>query len=56
MDVGAGARRERSGGGQTKAALGLAPDRQTLQRVLGDENHVRFDPPLMSGKITITVQ
>jgi hypothetical protein len=44
------------GGGQTEAALDLAPGRHTLQLVLGDENHVPFDPPLMSEKITITVQ
>jgi len=44
------------GGGQTEAALDLAPGRHTLQLVLGDENHVPFDPPLMSEKITFTVQ
>jgi hypothetical protein len=44
------------GGGQTEAALDLAPGRHTLQLVLGDENHVPFDPPLMSEKITVTVQ
>jgi len=44
------------GGGQTEAALDIAPGRHTLQLVLGDENHVPFDPPLMSEKITITVQ
>ncbi|MBW8307702.1 MAG: DUF4399 domain-containing protein [Thiobacillus sp.] len=44
------------GGGQTEATLDLAPGRHTLQLVLGDENHVPFDPPLMSEKITITVQ
>lgn len=44
------------GGGQTEAALELPPGKHTLQLVLGDENHVPFDPPLMSEKITITVQ
>jgi hypothetical protein len=44
------------GGGQTEASLELAPGRHTLQLVLGDENHVPFDPPLMSEKITVTVQ
>jgi hypothetical protein len=44
------------GNGQTEAALDLAPGRHTLQLVLGEENHVPFDPPLMSEKITFTVQ
>lgn len=44
------------GGGQTEAALELPPGKHTLQLVLGGENHVPFDPPLMSEKITITVQ
>lgn len=44
------------GGGQTEARLDLPPGRHTLQLVLGDENHVPFDPPLMSEKISITVQ
>lgn len=44
------------GGGQTEARLDLPPGKHTLQLVLGDENHVPFDPPLMSEKITITVQ
>jgi hypothetical protein len=44
------------GGGQTEARLELPPGKHTLQLVLGDENHVPFDPPLMSEKITITVQ
>lgn len=44
------------GGGQTEARLELPPGKHTLQLVLGDENHVPFDPLLMSEKITITVQ
>jgi hypothetical protein len=44
------------GGGQTETTLDLAPGRHTLQLVLGDENHVPFDPPLTSGKITITIR
>lgn len=44
------------GCGQTEAALELPPGKHTLQLVLGGENHVPFDPPLMSEKITITVQ
>lgn len=44
------------GGGQTEMQLDLPPGRHTLQLVLGDENHVPFDPPLTSEKITITVR
>lgn len=44
------------GGGQTEAQLELPPGKHTLQLVLGDENHVPFDPPLMSEKITIRVR
>lgn len=44
------------GGGQTEAQLELPPGKHTLQLVLADENHVPFDPPLMSEKITITVR
>lgn len=43
------------GGGQTEARLDLKPGKHTLQLVLGDENHVPHDPPIVSKKITITV-
>lgn len=44
------------GGGQTEVVLELPPGKHTLQLVMGDENHVPFDPPLVSAKITLTVQ
>lgn len=44
------------GGGQTETALKLAPGKHTLMLVLGDENHVPFDAPVVSRKITITVK
>lgn len=44
------------GGGQTQTTLKLAPGTHTLQLELGDRNHVPFDPPLVSTKITIHVQ
>ncbi|MBU0654294.1 MAG: DUF4399 domain-containing protein [Gammaproteobacteria bacterium] len=44
------------GGGQTEAEIELEPGKHTLQLSLGDKNHVPFDPPLVSGKITITVK
>ena len=43
------------GNGQTETRLELPPGRYTLQLVLGDANHVPFDPPLVSRKIRIVV-
>jgi hypothetical protein len=43
------------GKGQTQTTLDLSPGKHTLQLVLGDQNHVPHDPPVMSKKITITV-
>ncbi len=42
--------------GETEAVLELPPGRHTLQLLLGDEEHEPQDPPLISKKITITVQ
>jgi hypothetical protein len=44
------------GKGQTETTLELAPGQHTLQLILGDRNHVPFDPPLVSKRITITVE
>jgi hypothetical protein len=44
------------GGGQTETVLHLAPGTHTLQLELGDANHVPFDPPVVSKKITIHVK
>lgn len=44
------------GGGQTETVLHLAPGTHTLQLELGDANHVPFDPPVTSKKITIHVK
>jgi hypothetical protein len=44
------------GKGQTETALKLAPGKHTLQLELGDENHIPFDPPIVSKKITVTVK
>jgi hypothetical protein len=43
------------GAGQTEAAVTLSPGRHTLQLVLGDENHVPHDPPVMSKPISVVV-
>lgn len=44
------------GGGQTETVLDLAPGEHTLQLVLGDMFHVPHNPPVMSDRITITVE
>lgn len=44
------------GGGQTETVLHLSPGTHTLQLELGDANHVPFDPPVVSRKITIHVK
>jgi len=44
------------GGGQTQTTLKLAPGTHTLQLELGDQNHVPFEPAVVSKKITIHVK
>jgi len=44
------------GGGQTQTTLKLAPGTHTLQLELGDQNHVPFEPAVVSKKITVHVQ
>lgn len=44
------------GGGQTETTLSLAPGKHTLQLLLGNFSHVPHDPPVMSERITITVE
>jgi hypothetical protein len=34
----------------------LPPGTHTLQLVLGDQNHVPHDPPVVSEPVTITVE
>ena len=43
------------GKGQTETSLTLTPGKHTLQLVLGDQNHIPHEPPVISKKITITV-
>lgn len=43
------------GKGQTEVLLDLAPGRHTLQLVLGDHLHTPHTPPVVSEKVTITV-
>ena len=42
--------------GQTETEMELNPGKYTLQLLLGDNNHVPFNPPLLSEPITITVK
>jgi hypothetical protein len=42
--------------GQTETTVTLEPGQHTLQLVLGDHMHVPHNPPVMSEKITITVE
>jgi hypothetical protein len=44
------------GGGQTQTTLKLRPGTHTLQLELGDQNHIPFDPALVSKKITVHVK
>jgi hypothetical protein len=44
------------GKGQTEAVINLPPGRHSLQLVLGDWTHIPHDKPVMSERITITVQ
>ena len=44
------------GGGQTETKLTLSPGKHTLQLVLGNYLHVPHDKPVVSEKITITVE
>jgi hypothetical protein len=44
------------GAGQTEARLiDLPPGQHTIQMLLGDQDHVPHDPPVMSERITIEV-
>ena len=43
------------GAGQSETELDLEPGPHTLQLVLGDQNHMMFDPPVVSDRIRVTV-
>ena len=44
------------GGGQTEVSIELPAGTHTLQLVLGDQNHIPHNPPIMSERIKITVK
>lgn len=56
LPIPADAKHVHFGGGQTQTTVTLTPGTHTLQLNLGDALHRQFDPPVLSKKITITVQ
>jgi hypothetical protein len=44
------------GKGQTETTLTLPPGRHTLQLMLGDHLHLPHQPPVVSERITVTVE
>jgi len=44
------------GGGQTEATLDLPPGQHRLRLLVGDQNHIPHDPPVMSEEIAIFVE
>jgi hypothetical protein len=44
------------GGGQTETTVTLPAGKHTLQLVLGDWSHIPHNPPIMSERITVTVE
>lgn len=44
------------GGGQTETTIELTPGIHTLQLLLGDKSHIPHPEPVISEKITITVE
>jgi len=44
------------GGGQTETTVELAPGEHTLQLLLGNYLHIPHDKPVLSKKITVTVE
>jgi len=44
------------GGGQTETQMTLPPGKHSLQLLLGDKNHIPFNPPVISERIQITVE
>ncbi|WP_245422401.1 DUF4399 domain-containing protein [Alsobacter soli] len=43
------------GAGQTEKKIVLPPGKHTLQLILGDAQHIPFDPPVMTERIEVTV-
>ncbi|RON08283.1 ATPase [Pseudomonas brassicacearum] len=56
MPIPADANHLHFGKAQTETEVTLTPGKHTLQLELGDKNHVPFDAPIVSKKITVTVK
>ncbi len=54
--IGKDNRHRHFGGGQTEASLELSPGKHALQLLLGDFSHIPHNPPVISKRITITVE
>ncbi|MDX2299924.1 MAG: DUF4399 domain-containing protein [Xanthomonadaceae bacterium] len=44
------------GKGQTETTVTLTPGKHTLQLLLGDQNHIPHEPPVVSQVVTVTVK
>ncbi|MEM7294005.1 MAG: DUF4399 domain-containing protein [Pseudomonadota bacterium] len=51
-----GAQVKHFGGGQTEVTVDLESGTHTLQLILGDALHIQHDPPVISKRISITVE
>jgi len=56
LPIPADAKHVHFGGGQTETRINLEPGTHTLQLLLGDHSHIPHDPPVVSERITITVE
>ncbi len=56
MDKPMGGEVKHFGKGQTETELELAPGQHTLQLIMGDKHHMPHATPVISEKITITVE
>ena len=56
MPIGKDEHHRHFGGGQTEATIELPAGEHTLQLLLADHLHIPHDPPVISEKITISVQ
>ncbi len=44
------------GAGQTLTSITLPPGKHTLQLIMGDHDHIPHNPPILSKRITVTVE
>ena len=56
LPIGKDSQHRHFGGGQTEAMIELSPGEHSLQLLMADHLHIPHDPPVISEKITITVQ